>query len=191
MHKQAKIKSLSYHANEKHNTGNYEESLNLYEQLLELDPINAQANRRAGDALFALEQYQKALTFYGKVLQIDPQNAYAYKHKGDTFFALKHYKEAYTAYQQAKQFDATYSKILYKQSTQLVIEGNTFLEQGNVNAALYLYEFAILFNPQSADAYSQQGKALSVLDRYQEALNAYAQVIRLDPKNTKNHAVKS
>ncbi|HYT44642.1 MAG TPA: tetratricopeptide repeat protein, partial [Methylomirabilota bacterium] len=88
MHKQAKIKSLSYHANEKHNTGNYEESLNLYEQLLELDPINAQANRRAGDALFALEQYQKALTFYGKVLQIDPQNAYAYKRKGDTFFAL-------------------------------------------------------------------------------------------------------
>src|SRR6266702_1965798 len=50
---------------EKHNTGNYEESLNLYKHLLELDPINAQANRRAGDALFALEQYQKALTFYG------------------------------------------------------------------------------------------------------------------------------
>lgn len=35
MHKQAKIRGLSYHANEKHLAGLFEESLSLYQQLIE------------------------------------------------------------------------------------------------------------------------------------------------------------
>jgi len=128
IHKQAKIRSLSYHANEKYDTKLYEESLGLYQQLIELDSINVQAHRRIADALFALGEYQKALTSYGKVLQLDPKNAYAFKCKGDTFCVLKRYKEAYSAYQQAKHYDSTYSEVLHEQSMHLVVEGNTYCD---------------------------------------------------------------
>jgi len=190
IHKQAKIRSLSYHANEKHHARLFKESLSLYQQLIELDPINVQAHSRIADALFALEKYQHALTSYGKVLQLEPKNAYAFKCKGDTLFALKHYKEAFSAYQQAEQYDPTYSTVMNEQAINLVIEGNTFLRQGNTNVAFYLFELAILYNPHNADAYSQQGEALSKLGHYQEALNAYNQCIQLVPKHAKHLIVR-
>ncbi len=153
MHKQAKIRSLSYHANEKHLAGLFEESLSLYQQLIELDPLNVQAHRRIVDIHFMHGEYQQALTSYGKVLQLEPNNAHAFKYKGDTLFALKRYREAFAVYQQAEQLNPTYSEVLNRQAINLVQKGNTFLSQNNSIAALYLFELAILFNPKNADAY--------------------------------------
>lgn len=59
--------------------------------------------------------------------------------------------------------------------------GNQFLDQGDVSKAVDCYRQAVVFNPNSVDAYTSLGFALKELGEYEVAQEALATAVRLKP----------
>jgi tetratricopeptide (TPR) repeat protein len=150
----------------------YKDALTLSEQAIRLDPNNILAYKKKGNALDNLKQYEEALTAYEQALHLDPNDALAYKKKGNALCRLKRYEEALTAYEQALRLDPN----------------DEFADDGKQ------YVLGLLKKKENALAYKKKGDTLFKLKRYEEALTAFEQALRLDPDcdgayNSKYHVL--
>ncbi len=65
--------------------------------------------------------------------------------------------------------------------------GNQQFHQGNFQAAYDYYTRSITLNPKVSIYYSNRGKALKMLHRFEEALADAQDAIELDEQNIKAH----
>lgn len=77
-------------------TGEVDISLFVIDQLLELDPKNADCWRFKGDIMNNAERYNDAIQAYDNALRINPKDGYALQGKGNSLRFLKRYDEALT-----------------------------------------------------------------------------------------------
>jgi tetratricopeptide (TPR) repeat protein len=69
--------------------GNYEQSIECVDKVLQLDPNDVSALYNKGNELRKLEQYTKALECYDKVIDIDPKYVDAWTNKDVVHRLLK------------------------------------------------------------------------------------------------------
>ncbi len=91
------IKEGNGYSSSKH----YQEALVAYEQVIRLDPNDADAYYNKGNVLSELGRPQEALVAYEQVIRLDPNDADAYIDKGNVLDKLERYREALAAYEQA------------------------------------------------------------------------------------------
>ena len=60
-------------------------------------------------------------------------------------------------------------------------QGNSYVNEGRYDGALYAYDMAIALNPDYARAYFAKGQVLATIGRHSDALEAYEKAIALDP----------
>ena len=60
-------------------------------------------------------------------------------------------------------------------------QGNSYVNEGRYDGALYAYDMAIALNPDYARAYFARGQVLATIGRHSEALEAYEKAIAIDP----------
>jgi|MTBAKMStandDraft_1061839.scaffolds.fasta_scaffold27913_2 tetratricopeptide (TPR) repeat protein len=60
-------------------------------------------------------------------------------------------------------------------------QGNSYVNEGRYDGALYAYDMAIALNPDYARAYFTKGQVLATIGRHSDALEAYEKAIALDP----------
>ena len=61
--------------------------------------------------------------------------------------------------------------------------GSLYLNLEDYNSAVYSFERSIEINPNDSDTWNDYGVALANLGRTEEARNAYANAVRIDPDN--------
>ncbi|WP_420799385.1 tetratricopeptide repeat protein [Ktedonospora formicarum] len=83
----------------------YEEALAAYDQVIRLDPNDADTYNNKGNALNALKRNEEALAAYDQAIRLNPRYAYACNNKGVALNDLKRYEEALAAYDQAIRLD--------------------------------------------------------------------------------------
>ena len=76
------VKRLFKDALKIYKLGDYEEAINLFDDALELDPINYEILNQKGVILDKMNKTEEAMKIYDKAIEIDPEQTKAYYNKG-------------------------------------------------------------------------------------------------------------
>ena len=90
-------------ANEHFMLGDYEEAIEIYDEILEISPTSKKTSLMKGIALSNLERHKSSILEFYKVNQYDPQNVTALVGLGVGFGNYGEYKQALMYFEQANQ----------------------------------------------------------------------------------------
>jgi tetratricopeptide (TPR) repeat protein len=148
-----------------------------------VNPNDAQAHKALGDAYLILEEYENAFASFKEVLRVIPNDAEAYRGIGEAYERVWQYAKARDFYKEAVRLNPTYARAL----------GNL----GNMQVRLFQYEEAIgalkegirLKQSSKVDYsdYYNLGEAYQYTGKYQDAVNAYQQALKLGPQYESIH----
>ncbi|MEG4114041.1 MULTISPECIES: tetratricopeptide repeat protein [unclassified Microcoleus] len=155
-------------------TGDREEAIALYEQIISLDPNCVQARINFGFLKQEKGELEAAIPHYREALAIDPnipQTAYnlakIFEEQGQAEEAIAHYEQALVA-----QPDFVPALINLAVALQ---------EKGELVRAIDLYRRALEINPHSWEAYNNLATVLQEQGNLEEALEYYHKALELLP----------
>lgn len=125
--------------------GRYEEALDLYGQVLELDSDNTGALYNKGVVLSELGRDKDAEAAYWDVLEVAPDHALAAKALGQYYVSKKHYKSALTALEPVIKERPQYADLQY-------LAGYSCEQLGIDETAIRYYRGALTYNPDYQEA---------------------------------------
>lgn len=105
-----KSESLYKKAYKLFNQGEYQESLEFCNQLLEIDDNIVEAWNLKGAVLEKLMLFNEALTSYDRALDLDPDFHHAWSNKGNVLKERNMDDDAIKCYNKALELDPSYSK---------------------------------------------------------------------------------
>jgi tetratricopeptide (TPR) repeat protein len=155
-----------------------EEALKDFEESLRLNPGNPCALNGKGEVLVRLKRFADALPALEEAVSVNPNYAMAHHNKGDALFGLARYEEALEAYDQALSADPKKTLAINNKKTDPG-DANWFTEMlvRDLNARQQALEI------NRASVYESKGDTLYQLKMYNEAIEAYEQTSRIDPRS--------
>ena len=66
---------------------------------------------------------------------------------------------------------------------ELVLKGKSFLESGDFEKALGVFEQALLLDPKNPDLWNYKGISLRSLGRYNESMECFNNSLKIDPRD--------
>ncbi|WP_375505176.1 tetratricopeptide repeat protein [uncultured Nostoc sp.] len=162
----------------KYEAGNYEGAVEDLNQAIELDPKNALAYNRRGDAYYRLGDYEQAQADSSQAILLNPQDANAYFDRGFAFSELGKYKEAIADYTQAIKLNSQDAYAYYGRGL-----ARTQLKDNK--GAIGDFNKAIALKPQYSEAYLQRGILHRRLRQRLEAIQDFDTVIKINPSDAK------
>ncbi len=207
-----KIASLFTQVEEFYQQKNYEQVVNLYDQILEIKPHYELGWDHQGHSLLELGQYDRALTSLNQALKIREDHPEVWYFKGRTLENMGEFAEALIAYNQALELDKKYyqawdgkaitlSKLDQDEEAfkcwEIAFEINPNYFQGWLNKGLILltkekynlakenFDKALELNPNYYHGWLCQARLHADYGRYQEALKIWDQVFERDKEKIK------
>jgi len=170
----------------------------LYEHMLSLTPDSPPLHYDIANALIAngrteeaVNHYQRALAYELETPMAIPPNFYIDAHfnlantlkaEGKFDEAVYHYNQTIGYYRQAMLVRPDKQRITLKLAKALINLGNVYSEQGKSNEAINCYRGAIVFDPDSVNAYSNMGWELKTAGNFDEALACFRKALGLNPE---------
>jgi tetratricopeptide (TPR) repeat protein len=147
--------------------GNREEYEKLLKQATEIVPKTAEEYLKRGTACSFTGQREKAMADFVRAIELEPDNAEAHMRRGGMLLILKRPEEALAECEEAIRLAPDFQ--------------DAYQIKGNVFMALDRYEEAAIYYGKLAERFSDnkdfwelnRGAALSLLERYQEALSVF------------------
>ncbi|HSF49806.1 MAG TPA: tetratricopeptide repeat protein, partial [Nitrososphaeraceae archaeon] len=194
------------------NLKQYNEAIECYDKVLQLDPDDPDSKKNRESALYELEKekfahlineansyyenknYTKVIELCDKAIDIDKENHKPYLYKAKSLQHLSRYEEAVACYYKVLAIDKNNEEaiknkkitieILNKERfTSLINEIKKCYENKDYSTVIRLSDDASVIYPNDPLSYLYKGHALQELTRYEEAIQAYDDVLRIDPKN--------
>ncbi len=156
-----------------HQNGRLSQAFSTYQQLLAIQPDNADVLRLAGTALAQAERFEDAVAFLSRSLTLQA-NADTCQCLGNALRGLRRYDEAMVRYNQvlaARPNDADAFNA----------RGNVWADLKRFPEAFADYDRALALVPGHLDALLNRAIALQGLNRLDEALAGFDQVLSADP----------
>ncbi len=154
--------------------GYADESLTVYNRVLELEPKSAWAWARKGRTLRLLGRYDEALTSYDRALELNPRFAWAWTGKGQVLERLNQIERALAAHETATELQPGNVWAWYNKAEVLH-------SQRDFDGSMRVLDRALELDPHHAESWAKRGQVLRALERYPEALNAYNRALELHP----------
>lgn len=155
---------------------NPDEALNTLYKILLLYPERIPSLLKLAELKFILEDYDGSMLTLNEIIRLDPQNAEAYFMLGMNFKTLNDTERARNAFQTSVEMDSQLTDAW-------MILGEIYENEKNPKALQY-YESAILSNPQSMEARHAKAFYLQNINKIEEALNIYKEIIILNNNYT-------
>jgi tetratricopeptide (TPR) repeat protein len=163
----------------------YGEAQNFYQQALEKDPSSADALRGLMTAYMEQKQYDKAIAAANAQIAKSPNTSNFYNLLGTALFdGKKDYSGAQSALRKAVDLDKNNVDALVKL-------GKVYIQQGNVDQALGLYQQASKDNPRESRFYVLTGELYEAKQNWDQAKAMYQQALSVsadDPRAANNLA---
>ena len=191
-----------------YNEKDYDKAIELYTQVISLDPLNAPAYNNRGNAYYNRGKWDEAIVDFNKAIELKPDYAMAYDNRGISYIAKRMYDEAIPdhnkaielnpndanayinrgiAYHNKRMYDkaiADYTKAIENNPTALLAHANralSYLDTKMYDAAIADLTKEIELNPLDAIAFSDRGLAYYNKKMYTEAIADYSKAIALNP----------
>ncbi len=162
----------------KYDAANYEGAIQDFNQLIELEPKNALAYNKRGDAYYRLGDYEQAQADSSEAILLNPQDANAYYDRGFALYGLGKYKEAIADYTQAIKLNSQDAYAYYGR-------GLARVQLKDNKGALGDFSKAIAIKPEYSEAYLQRGILRRRLKLPQAAIQDFDRIIKIDPSDAK------
>jgi tetratricopeptide (TPR) repeat protein len=157
-----------------HRAGNLRAAEQLYRQVLQADPHQADALHLLGILANQLGRTDEAIDLLRQALRANPQFAEAYSSLGNALKKQGRLDEALASYRQALRLQPGYAEAHNNL-------GNGLREQGRLEEALASYQQALRLQPDYVEAHNNLGVALKDRGRLDEAVLRFQQALRLRP----------
>lgn len=155
-------------------TGQYKEAASEFQRAVELDPANETAGIGLASAYAHLGKIDEAEAAYQRVIDTHPQSYSAYNAMGGFYYSRSEYEKAIKMFQKVTEL-APENYIPYLNL------GGTYNDLGRFLEAIAPLKKSIALHP-SYGAYTNLGTSYSGLHKQQESAAAYAEAVKLDPK---------
>jgi predicted O-linked N-acetylglucosamine transferase (SPINDLY family) len=155
-------------------TGQLEEAVLRYGELLERRPDFAEGHYKRGNALNRLGRWSAALVDYDRAVALDCGYAHAFCNRGTVLERLERREEALASYDRAIALDAKDAFAYYNRA-------GVLKELDRLHEALDSYDHAIALNEGYVEAYVNRGHLLQKLGRIEEAAGSYEKALILRP----------
>lgn len=150
--------------------------IELYENVLEIEPNNWSALNNIGVAYNDTYQYKKAIECLNKSIDINNEFGLAYANRANSYNQLNEYEKAIKDADKAIKLDP-------KLEWAYAIKGNVLTKQGDFVNAQETLSKAIDLNPNSAVAYFNRGFFNEETKMYKDSLNDYLKAEELGYDN--------
>jgi tetratricopeptide (TPR) repeat protein len=155
--------------------GQYDESLETIEAVLEREPDNVPALGTKGGALYGRGQPAEALLVLDRALDRQPKYAFGLAMKGQALIKLGRRDEAVTALRRSLEIDASQTQVRFD-----LAESLRLLER--YDEALAELDTLLGTQPDSGLVLGTKGQVLASLSRHEEAVQILERAVSLDPK---------
>lgn len=205
----SQVRQLLQQGEEQLQQGQIDRAIQVYHQIIALNPNIAIAYQYLGDAWTKSGRWQEAISAYCQAIQLNPNFFWSYNNLGYAYNALGQWEDAVTVYQKAIELDASFSwtyhnfgealralsrwqeaKRCYQQATELNPEFSwSYHHLGDVCVALQEWKEAVVAYRQAIElnpifeSYYSLGKSLAEIGELDEAILCYQKAISLDPNN--------
>jgi pentatricopeptide repeat protein len=152
---------------------NYTKAIELYKEVVKLNPNNFKAYVNMGACAGFLQQYHQSLSCYTKAIEINPYYDIAYENSGNAFRKTGDLKKAISFYEKALQLNPEN----YKVAGNL---GVTYYSLEKYQESLKFYEISIEFSGnQSIQAYYNIALLYNKLKKHEKAVDACEKALNL------------
>jgi tetratricopeptide (TPR) repeat protein len=161
--------------------GKWEEALQCYQKVIELDPENWLAHHHLGDALLSLEKYEEAIDYYQRCLKINTDFVWSYYNIGVALSHLNEMEEAFNWHDKIIEVDPEFwdsNQLDFNTQHQM---GDFWFEQQQWEHAITAYQRAIILNPNSHWSYCNLGRIFNGLGKTEKAINCFQRAIEVEP----------
>jgi predicted O-linked N-acetylglucosamine transferase (SPINDLY family) len=157
-----------------HQAGHLQQAEDLYRQVLQADPQNADAWHLLGVALHHAGRNAEAVEHIRRALALDRAQAVFHGNLGLAYAALGRIEEALASYQEALRLQPDYANAHNNL-------GALLHSLGRFTEAETAFRRAVRIRPDFADAHNNLGTALKAQSRFAEAVLSYRESLRLRP----------
>lgn len=148
---------------ELHQAGNYEEAKNIYQQLLETNPEDADLLHVYGILLAQIGDFQNAVQYLENALKLEPNSSTFHNSMGNALWHMEKYPEAIQHYERSIQLQPN-SAVAHNNL------GNLYCKINRYDKAVVHYQSAIALKPDYADAYCNLAIAQTQIGKKEEAI---------------------
>ncbi|MGB3510148.1 MAG: serine/threonine-protein kinase [Microcoleaceae cyanobacterium] len=159
----------------------YQAALVTYNKVIESKPDFYLAWNGRGLVLDKLERYQESLDSYEKAINIAADNSKAWNGKGVVLISMGKFEKALAAFNRAISINPREPLSWENQGIVLEYLDNSYDARKAFEEAIALLEQQIKNDPKDVVAMVDRGRILGKLQRHQEALASYQQVLQLNP----------
>ncbi|MDB5335027.1 MAG: hypothetical protein JWN70_646 [Planctomycetaceae bacterium] len=197
-----------------HQACRLDQAAQLYRQILQAEPKQADAWHLLGVASSQAGRHEVAADCINRAIALNPKAAAFYGNLGNVYTSLGKIEDAVNAYQQALQLKpdfvearlnlgialkdqgqlelalASFQQALRQQPENPIAHnhlGVVYREQGKLEVAVDSYRRALQLNPNFADAHNNLANVLNDLGRFEDSIASYRQAIRLKPDYAEAH----
>jgi len=163
-----------------HQNGQLQPAELIYQQILQVNPQNAEVLHLLGTIAHQVEKYDLAINLINQAIEIDPNRSSFFNNLGLTLQKRERFEEAIQAYKQAIELNSESAESYYNL-------GLLLQEQNRSREAIQAYQDAIEINPNYSKAYNNLGSILKTQGKFEEAIQAYRQAIKNSPSYCQAH----
>ena len=171
-----KVNKIYALALENHEKNNLKTSLNLYQDIIKIDPYHAGSYYNLGLVFQSLRKFNKAKDFYKKAIEIKPMELDAHNNLGLIFKELNDLENAALCYQKAINIDSNYVNSIFNL-------GVVFREQGEFKKSLDCYKKVIKIKPNFAKVHNNIGNVYKKLGENKKAISHFKEALEINPNS--------
>ncbi len=157
-----------------HQQGQLDRAKAIYQEILAVEPLHADALHLSGLIEFQQGRFQGAVDLISKAIVVRPDDPVVHCNLGQALQGIGQATEALASYDQAIAVRPDYAEAY-------CYRGGALKELRRFEAAITSYDRAIAINPAYVDAYYNRGNGLRQMKRLEAAIASYDQAIQLDP----------
>ena len=169
--------AMQNHAETLLDQGRYEDAIDAFRAVLQIDAENALAYAGMGDALFRMRRYKDALAALARALSLQPDLPVAgalHRLMGRSEQKLGRPDEALPHYERALQIDPADARAI-ELLARLQFVRERYLESFD------LFRTLVEIDPDNAQAHANLGATLYHLGRVEDAIGSFEHALSLDP----------
>ncbi len=167
-------------AQQHHQAGHLQDAEQIYRQILNADPNNADAYYFLGVIALQVGKFDIAIQFIKKAIQIIPNIPVCYSNLGIALKGLGRVDEAIANYNKAISINPDFTDA--HNNLGIVLKS-----LGRLNETIASYKNAISINPNFSEAHCNLGNALRELGQLDEAVASYGKAISINPDFAQAH----